>query len=48
MIADAWATALTVGGPATLAIAEVHGIAARILTDDGERLKPALTAMLEG
>ncbi len=48
MIADAWATALTVSGPATLAVAEVHGIAARILTDDGERLTPALTAMLEG
>ena len=46
--ADAWATALGVLGPAAgLALAERHGLPARIVTRDGvEHLSPALVAML--
>lgn len=48
MTADAWATALTVLGPEKgLATAEREGLAARIMTGDGqERLSSALSAML--
>ncbi len=47
--ADAWASAFAVlGGEAALALAERHGIAARLVLDGGvERLSPALLAMLE-
>jgi thiamine biosynthesis lipoprotein len=48
MTADAWATALTVGGGPAVHAAEAYGIAARILSDDGESSTPALAAMLEG
>ncbi|WP_457311873.1 FAD:protein FMN transferase [Sphingomonas sp. UYAg733] len=52
MIADAWATALTVLGPeAGIALATREGLAARIVVHKGEDhqeyLSPALTAMLE-
>ncbi len=47
MIADAWATALTVGGRPAVAAAEALGIAARILADDRELVTPALAAMLD-
>ena len=48
MCADAWATALTVLGPEEgLAAATREGLAARLVTRDGERLSPALAAMLE-
>nr|WP_047167673.1 FAD:protein FMN transferase [Sphingomonas sp. Y57] len=47
MLADAWATALTVAGPeAGLTLARREGIAARIV-DDREWLSPALVEMLE-
>lgn len=50
MLADAWATALTVLGPAGMALAEQQGLAAHMVTrEDGgfaERLSPALQAML--
>ncbi|HEY5798697.1 MAG TPA: FAD:protein FMN transferase [Burkholderiaceae bacterium] len=47
MHADAWATALTVLGPAAgIALADRHGIAARILCRDGERISAAFTDML--
>lgn len=45
--ADGWATALTVLGEEGLALAERHGIAARIVGANGEVLTPALQAMLE-
>ena len=52
MLADAWATALTVLGPeGGAAFAEGEGLAARILTRQGdamiEQLSPALAAMLD-
>jgi thiamine biosynthesis lipoprotein len=47
MLADAWATILTVLGPAGLPLAAEHGIAARIVTDE-EYVTPVLAAMLEG
>jgi thiamine biosynthesis lipoprotein len=50
--ADAWATAMTVLGPAGLDLAREQRIAARLVTEiDGavrEYLTPALSAMLEG
>jgi thiamine biosynthesis lipoprotein len=47
MLADAWATALTVlGVKAGMALAEEQGLAARIIADDGEFLSPALMEML--
>lgn len=47
MLADAWATALTVLGPiAGPAIAVRQGLAARFVDGDGEHLTPALAAML--
>ncbi|WP_084583104.1 FAD:protein FMN transferase [Sphingomonas azotifigens] len=50
MLADAWATALTVLGPAGMARAEEHGLAAYMVTGVGEaaveRMSPALQAML--
>jgi thiamine biosynthesis lipoprotein len=47
MLADAWATALTVLGPREgLALAADQGLAARFVTDE-ERLSPALLEMLE-
>lgn len=47
MLADAWATALTVLGPdAGMALAEAQGLAAQMLAADGEYLSPALRAML--
>jgi len=47
LTADAWATALTVLGPAGDALAAAQGIAARIVTaTGGEVLTPALAAML--
>jgi thiamine biosynthesis lipoprotein len=47
--ADGWATALTVlGRDQGLRIAKEHGLAARIVTNDGvEALSPALQAMLD-
>lgn len=46
--ADAWATALTVLPPdAAIALANAEGLAARIVTDDGERLSTALVTMLD-
>ncbi|WP_394804850.1 FAD:protein FMN transferase [Sphingomonas agrestis] len=49
MLADAWATALTVLGPeAGPALGEREGLAMRMVTRDGrEVLSPALVAMLE-
>lgn len=48
MLADAWATALTVLGPeAGMAAARRENLAARIVSDDGELLSPALAAMLD-
>ena len=47
LLADAWATALTVLPPdEALALADVEGLGARIVTDDQERLSAALVAML--
>jgi len=47
MLADAWATALTVLGPDEgLALASREGLAARLIGDD-ERLSPELLRMLE-
>jgi FAD:protein FMN transferase len=48
MTADAWATALHVLGPEGMARAEERGLAARMLTADGELLSSALAAMLDG
>lgn len=46
--ADGWATALTVlGADAGRALAEFHGVAARIVTADGEVVTAPLRAMLE-
>ncbi len=46
--ADGWASALCVlGGAAGLALAERHGIAARLMTRDGELLSAALRAMID-
>lgn len=48
MLADAWATALTVLGPEQgMVIAEAQGLAAQIIADDGERLSAAFSAMLD-
>lgn len=51
MLADAWATALTVlGADAGIALAEREGLAARLVLHGGpqrERLSPALQAMLD-
>jgi thiamine biosynthesis lipoprotein len=50
MLADAWATALTVLGPGGMVLAERQGLAAHMVTQDGdgvvERISPALQAML--
>lgn len=47
MLADAWATALTVlGADAGAAMAATHGLAARLVTADREIVTPALAAML--
>lgn len=50
MRADAWATALTVLGPAGMTLAEQQGLAAHMVTREGggvsERISPALQAML--
>lgn len=47
MLADAWATALTVLGPEGMAIAEREGLAVQMLLSDGrELLSPGLEAML--
>ncbi|UYY79321.1 FAD:protein FMN transferase [Sphingomonas sp. R1] len=50
MLADAWATALTVLGPAGMVLAEQQGLAAHMVTrgEDGvaERISPVLQAML--
>ena len=50
MLADAWATALTVLGPAGMALAEREGLAAHMAVRAGtgfvEHLSPALQAML--
>jgi thiamine biosynthesis lipoprotein len=46
IIADAWASALIVLGDDAPAFAEREGIAARLVTRDGEVLTPALIAML--
>lgn len=51
MLADAWATALTVLGPAGMALAEREGLAVQMVVraEDGfrEHLSPALAAMLD-
>ncbi|WP_136163143.1 FAD:protein FMN transferase [Sphingomonas flavalba] len=48
MLADAWATALTVLGPeAGLALAEAEGLAALIQSDAGEAMSSGFRAMLE-
>ena len=49
MTADGWATALTVlGRDAGMAVAERHGLAVRMVLEDGrEVLSPTLTAMLD-
>lgn len=48
LVADAWATALTVLGPDRGgALAAQRGIAARIVTEAGETISPALMAMIE-
>ncbi|MCP3730541.1 FAD:protein FMN transferase [Sphingomonas sp. MG17] len=48
MLADAWASALTVLGPeAGMALAGREGLAAHVLTPSGERLSPALQALLD-
>ena len=47
MLADAWASALTVLGPDEgMAMARRAGLAVRLVTDREERLSPALAAML--
>lgn len=47
MLADAWATALTVLGPVQgMATAEAQGLAARMIADGQEHVSPALLAML--
>ena len=50
MRADAWATALTVLGPAGLTLAEQQGLAVHMVTREedsvAERISPALQAML--
>ena len=47
--ADAWASALTVAGAEQgLALADRLGLAARFVTDSGERLSRAMEAMLAG
>ncbi|KTF69554.1 FAD:protein FMN transferase [Sphingomonas sp. HT-1] len=50
MLADAWATALTVLGPAGMSVAEREGLAAHLVTREAggfaEQLSPALQAML--
>jgi FAD:protein FMN transferase len=50
MLADAWATALTVLGPDGMLLAEQQGLAAHMVTREGdafsERISPALQAML--
>lgn len=47
MLADAWATALSVLGPQGMALAEREGLAAHmVVRGGGEHLSPALVAML--
>ncbi|WP_330999367.1 FAD:protein FMN transferase [Sphingomonas sp. IC-56] len=47
MLADAWATALTVLGPSGMALAERQGLAAHMaVRGAGEQLSPRLAAML--
>ena len=47
-VADAWATALTVlPADEAIAMADARGLAARIVTDEAERLSAALTGMLD-
>lgn len=48
MMADAWATALTVLGPTGgMALATAQGLAAHMIAADGEHLSPALRGMLD-
>jgi FAD:protein FMN transferase len=51
MLADAWATALTVLGPTGMAAAERHGLAARMVVRNGgewaELLSPMLRSMMD-
>ena len=48
MMADAWATALSVlGADAGMALAEREGLAARMLDAAGEHMSPAFRAMLD-
>jgi thiamine biosynthesis lipoprotein len=48
MMADAWATALTVLGPAAaMTLATAQGLAAHMIAADGEHLSPALREMLD-
>jgi thiamine biosynthesis lipoprotein len=48
MLADAWATALAVLGPAEgMALASAHGLAAHMVAQDGERMSPAFADMLD-
>ena len=48
MLADAWATALTVLGPVRgMATAEAQGLAAQMIADSEEHISPVLQAMLD-
>ena len=48
MLADAWATALTVLGPEQgLAVAEAQGLAAHMICDDGERMSAPFGTMMD-
>jgi thiamine biosynthesis lipoprotein len=47
MMADAWATALTVLGPDGMGLAEREGLAVQMLAEGGELLSPAFEAMLD-
>lgn len=47
MLADAWATALTVLGPEGMALADAQGLAVHMVTGEREFLSAALLAMLD-
>ena len=48
MMADAWATALTVLGPAEgMALADAQGLAVQMIAGEEELLSAALKAMLD-
>ena len=47
IMADAWATALTVLGPEGMVVAEREGLAVQMIVGGGELLSPALAAMLD-